>query len=284
MAKPNPQLSWCIVRVGTDMNWWVVETSDPVHWDTDGLSILDPRQMAHIIELCEPLRDYGFDFDLLEQAFFTFRVDKEVDDGLVRLVRLRDNLVGNEEKLFAMPDVLNEDKGPYAELLDEMIKARVKLLNDVLSLEQPLTTDELEEALSERAGLDYSEGRALPAFTELNSILEYVPDGFEDEMGEVKSSKAAEVAADIPDVVEEENIEQDETMRWGDEEEKKAEEDEDDLGVDEDDDEKDEDSEDEEDDDDEKPSRKPAPKKSTPSKPSPAKPSKPAAKSAKKKK
>ena len=61
MAKSAPQLEWCIVRLGDDHNWWVEEVSDPVRWDVDGLSIIDPRQVQHIIELVDPLRDYGFD-------------------------------------------------------------------------------------------------------------------------------------------------------------------------------------------------------------------------------
>jgi hypothetical protein len=61
MAKSAPQLEWCIVRLGDDHNWWVEEVSDAVRWDVDGLSIIDPRQVQHIIELVEPLRDYAFE-------------------------------------------------------------------------------------------------------------------------------------------------------------------------------------------------------------------------------
>ena len=64
MAKPTSTLDWCIVRLGEDHNWWVSETSDPVRWDVDGLSIIDPRQVAHLIELVDALRDYGFHQDL----------------------------------------------------------------------------------------------------------------------------------------------------------------------------------------------------------------------------
>lgn len=278
MAKLPPQLNWCIVRLGKDMNWWVTETSDPIHWDTDGLSILDPRQVSHMLELCEPLRDYGFDLDLVDHAFFTFRIDKEVKDGHIRLIRLRDSLLTSEEKLFALPDILNEDKSPYAELLDELIKARTKLLNDTLSLEQPLTTDEIEEILQERAGSDYIEGRALHIFTELDAILEYVPDGFEDEMDDHKSAKTS-AADDIPDV-EEEQLEQDETMRWGDEDEKDKDVDDE---LDEGDEDEDEDDFDDEDEDvGEKSVRKPTQK--TPIKKPSTKFSAPAAKGGKKKK
>ena len=57
MAKSSVILEWCNVRLGADHNWWVDEVSDPVRWDVEGLSVVDPRQMAHFIELVEPLRD-----------------------------------------------------------------------------------------------------------------------------------------------------------------------------------------------------------------------------------
>ena len=66
MAKASTTLDWCIVRLGEDHNWWVGEVSDAVRWDVDGLSIIDPRQVAHLVELIEPLRDYGFDQDVFE--------------------------------------------------------------------------------------------------------------------------------------------------------------------------------------------------------------------------
>lgn len=254
-----------MVKMGTDMNWWVTEVSDPVHWDTDGLSILDPRQLSHVLELCEPLREYGFDLDLLEEAFFTFRVDKEVKDGQIRLARIRDSVLTSEEKLFALPDILNEDKGPYAELMSELIKARVKLLNDTLALEQPISADDLEDILNERANTDYSEGRNTHVFLELVAILEFVPEGFEDEMDEPRSGKTHSPLPEIPDV-EEDEMEADETMKWGDEEEEGEEDDGDE-------DDEDEDEEDDEDEDDE-----PRKKKPSAPKPAPKKPAKPAPK------
>ena len=64
MAKATSTLDWSIVRLGDDHNWWVAETSDPVRWDVDGLSIIDPRQLAHLIELVDALRDYGFELPI----------------------------------------------------------------------------------------------------------------------------------------------------------------------------------------------------------------------------
>src|SRR5438067_12285498 len=83
MAKAISTLDWCIVRLGEDHNWWVAETSDPVRWDVDGLSIIDPRQLAHLIELVDPLRDYGFDQDVCEGAVIPSRIAKDLGSAQV---------------------------------------------------------------------------------------------------------------------------------------------------------------------------------------------------------
>jgi hypothetical protein len=261
MAEASSSLSWCIVRLGEDMNWWVKETSDPVHWDADALSMIDPRQVTYLLELCEPLRDYGFDLDVFDNAFYTFRVDKEMDEGLIRLSRYRDSILGTDEKLFGLPDLLDEDKSPYAELLDEMMRCRVKLLNETIEFEQPLTVDEVEEFLNDRAGVDYAEGRALHIFNEMLTILEYVPDGYEDEVEtcEETASPAKTKDAtldDIPDI-EEEDMEEDETMKWDDDEEGEEDEEKEDMGGYE----CEEDEEEDTDEEEKKPAKKPASKK-----------------------
>src|SRR5690606_13015426 len=142
MAKTSPQLEWCIVRLGEDFNWWVDEISDEIHWDVDGLSIIDPRQVAHIIELLEPLQDYGFEPDFLESAFFTFQIDADLGKGRVRLSRSSEGILESEEKLFALPNILDEETGPYADFIDTITKLRVKMLNDSMNFEKKLTVDE----------------------------------------------------------------------------------------------------------------------------------------------
>src|ERR1700749_4123069 len=100
MAKPTSTLDWCVVRIGEDHNWWGAETSDPIRWDVDGLSIIDPRQVAYLLELGGPLRDYGFDQDLFDAAFIPFRIDKDQGAGKVRLKRVKESLFDADEKLF----------------------------------------------------------------------------------------------------------------------------------------------------------------------------------------
>jgi hypothetical protein len=220
MAKASTTLDWCIVRLGEDHNWWVSEVSDPVRWDVDGLSIIDPRQVAHLIELIEPLRDYGFDQDVFESAFFPFRIEKEAGPGKVRLKRVKESLIDSEEKLFALADVLDDENGPYADLLDHLTRCRVKMLNDIFKFESKLTVDEVEDEIREDQNTHFIEGKAIHTFDELTAILDYMPAGYDADGEETeKPSAEDEDDADLPelDEAEEEKLKNDESLKWDDE-------------------------------------------------------------------
>jgi len=236
MAKSKPQLEWCIVRLGEDLNWWVDEISDDVHWDLDGLSIIDPRQMSYIIDLIEPLNDYGFDSNILESAFFPFRIEKDLGKGRVRLSRANESLLDAEDPLFALPNVIDEETGPYADFIDHITKLRVKLLNDTIDFEQKLTLDEIEEEIREEQNNSFIEGSAIHLFSEIVNILEYVPAGYETDDDEPKERAIEEeVNEDFPDVdeKEEEELQKDESLRWDEDEGEEKEESLDDLSDDE---------------------------------------------------
>jgi hypothetical protein len=228
MAKAAPQLEWCIVRLGEDHNWWVEEVSDSVRWDVDGLSIIDPRQVQHIIDLIEPMRDYGFDQDVIERAFFPFRIEKDLGAGRVRLIRVKDSLFESEDKLFALPDLLDEENGPYADFLDHITRMRVKMLNDLFDFEQKLSVDEVEDELREARNIDFMEGKAVHVFAEITAILDYVPVGWEsEEEGERPARKEDELDdQDLPalDEAEEERLKNDQSLKWDEDEEEDEEE------------------------------------------------------------
>jgi hypothetical protein len=257
MAKATSTLEWCIVRLGDDHNWWVAETSDPVRWDVDGLSIIDPRQLSHLIELVDPLRDYGFDQDIMERAFILFRIEKDLGAGKVRLKRTKESLFESEEKLFVLPDVLDEENGPYADLLDLLTRCRVKMLNDLFDFESKLTVDEVEDELREAQNSHFIEGRAVHSFDEITAILDFMPAGYESD--DEKPAKSTEEDDDLPelDEAEEEKLKNDESLKWDDDEDG----DDDDEKKSKDDDEEKEDGDDEDkpaksEDEDEKPRRK----------------------------
>lgn len=254
MAKGTPQLEWCIVRLGEDHNWWVDEVSDPIHWDVDGLSIIDPRQVDHLIELIEPLREYGFDPDVFERAFIPFRISKDLGKGRVRLARTKESLLESDEKLFALPDVIDEENGPYADLLDHLTRLRVKLLNDLFDFEEKLTVDELEDQIRETENNDFIEGKAVHLFNEITAILDFMPAGYGDEDDETDRKRTAseEPDADIPDIEEEEDerMKNDASLKWDDDEDGDKDKDEEGKEGDKDK-EKDKDSDDEDEDEDE---------------------------------
>ena len=205
------------------MNWWIKEISDPIHWEIDGLGIIDPRQFQHLLDLLEPLGEYGLQTDLVEEAFYAFGIDEIQDDQSVLLKRVPDNILDCEDPLFALPDVLDEKKGPFADLLDHITKLRIKMLNDLIDFAQKLTIEELEEEIRESQNGDFLEGRATHYFTELTSILEYVPEGFEldDDEDSTPKSEDEALVKDLEDVDAgtEEKLVADETMKWDEEEE-----------------------------------------------------------------
>ncbi|MGE9289968.1 MAG: hypothetical protein ACQKBT_03195 [Puniceicoccales bacterium] len=231
MSQANPTLNWCIARLGSDLNWWVDEISDDIHWDVDGLGIVDPRQVAHVVDLLEPLQEYNLDPQLFENAFFGFAIDKEIKDGYVRLVRTKGSLLEADEPLFALPDVIDEEKGPYADFIDHITRLRVRMLNDLIEFSQKLTVEELEEEIREQQNSDLLEGRATHFFQEITSILEYVPDGYELEADEERKAPSEEDAVeeefDDLDSEDDETIEEDDTMKWDEDDEEESEEEDD---------------------------------------------------------
>ncbi len=261
MPKATSTLDWCIVRLGDDHNWWVAETSDPVRWDVDGLSIVDPRQLAHLIELVDALRDYGFDQDVFESAFIPFRIDKDLGSAKVRLKRMKESLFESDEKLFALPDVLDEENGPYADLLDHLTRCRVKMLNDLFAFESKLSVDEVEDEIREDQNSHFIQGKAVHTFEELTAILDYMPAGYDtDEEAPAKGIEDEE-DADLPelDEAEEEKLKNDESLKWDEDDEDAEKDDKDEDGEkkkgddDDEDDDGGDDEKEESDDDDEKP-------------------------------
>lgn len=269
MAKAISTLDWCVVRLGEDHNWWVAETSDPVRWDVDGLSVVDPRQLAHLVELVDSLRDYGFDQDMFEGAFIPFRIDKDLGDSKVRLKRTKESLFDSDEKLFALPDILDEENGPYADLLDHLTRCRVKMLNDLFKFEAKLSVDEVEDEIREDQNSHFIQGKAVHVFEELTSILDYMPAGYDTDDEAPAKGVEDEEDDDLPaiDEAEEEKLKNDESLKWDEDEDakkdgdddtekKKGDDDEDDDEDEDKDKDDDEDEDDEKDDDDKKPRRK----------------------------
>ena len=97
---------------------------------------------------------------VVDDAFYSFGIDNVEKDKTILLKRVQDSVLESEDFLFALPDVLDEEKGPYADLLDHITKLRVKMLNDLIDFSQNLTVEELEEEIREAQNADFMEGRA----------------------------------------------------------------------------------------------------------------------------
>jgi len=222
MPRAAKQLEWCTVRLGEDVNWWVVEVSDDVHWDVDGLSIIDPRQISHILDLLEPLQEYKLDQDLFDTAFIPFRIQKDLGDGLIRLTRSKETFADAEEPLFGLPNIVDDENSPYADFINHITKVRVSMLNDLFDFEQKLTVDEVEEDIREDENSNFIEGKAIHLFDEVTAILDYVPAGWEiDDDDGSSSAEGDEEIDDFPEIEEEDTsqISKDESLKWDDDDE-----------------------------------------------------------------
>ena len=219
MSKKK-KLDWCICRLGKDGNWWLEETSDNIHWDLDGTGFIDPKQMNFINDLMEPLKDYGLESEIIDSAFYTFRIEQALDGNRVKVKRSKQSLTESTEPLFVLPDAIDEDNSPYADFIDHILKLRVAMINDQLELSQPLELVETEEDIREIQGNDFFIGKGSHYFSEISAILEYLPGGFElddqekDDKPEREEENFDDVLSDINDGDEEEMIEKDETMKW----------------------------------------------------------------------
>lgn len=208
------------------MNWWVIEVSESIPWDLDSLGIIDPRQWSFLVDLLDPLREYGLDVDIVEEAFIPYSIDKDLGDQKIRLVKSAESVLESDEILFILPDVMDDDEtGPYADFLDHITTLRVKLLNDLIDFEKKMSISELEEDLRDELSNQFFEGKNLHYFSEITSILDYTPAGYsledDDDDGDEKSNdEDEEIVEDIPDLDEtDEVIPEDDTMKWDEEEE-----------------------------------------------------------------
>ena len=227
MKKTGPSLDWCIVRLGENENWWVDSISDQENWDMDDLSIIDPKQFLYFSELLDSMTEFGLESQMVDEAFFTFAIGEELKGGLVKLSRVRDSLLKAEDMLFALPDVLDEEKGPYSDFLNHVTKIRVSMLNELIEFTEPYKQEEMEKVLSEKQNNDFLGGQRSHFSDELLAILEFVPEGFaidaDLEEDPEKSNNPTEDYSDLEtNLIEvsdkEEKLLPDEDLKWEEEE------------------------------------------------------------------
>ena len=179
MATATPQLEWCTVRFGNESLWWVQSVNKSVHWDFDELGIIDPRQLQHVLELLDSMREYGLQDDIVEKAFFRFRLKKEMTNKRFRLERTRDSIYDPDQALFILPNDIDEESGPFEDFMKHILRIRVRMLNDLIEQDQPLTVEEIDAEIREIQSTDILEEKSIHYFTEVTTVLEYTPDGLD---------------------------------------------------------------------------------------------------------
>jgi hypothetical protein len=171
---------WIVVRLGNDLNWWVEEASDHIHWPREGLSILDPRQLRDVLERLAGYEAQGFQPAAFAEAFQLFEVQSELEDGRLRLRPVRATAGGGLQNVFAMPRIADEDDTRYADFIESLVAMRVRKLNDTHDYARQLDVLDLEEELDAEASDRYFGGQGAHCYDEMHDILTWSPDDEEE--------------------------------------------------------------------------------------------------------
>jgi len=176
MATDKPTaLRWITVRLGDDFNWWLQDTSAELSVDMRSRGVLDPRQVAHLVEVLDEYGAYGFRSELLADAFQLFALESEISEGLLRLAATDANLFEDGMQMFALPLVTDEGEGPYYDFLDAVSAARLRKINATHHYIRDCTEDEMQEELSAIDSDRYFADETIHAFDEISEILEWSP-------------------------------------------------------------------------------------------------------------
>lgn len=175
-ARPE----WIIVRLEDDLHWWMKEGSQDLPSVTAERGLLDPRQVAHLTQVLDAYRGYGFRPQLLAEAFQAYAVEAELADGRARLRRVDESIYNTSEQLFALPLVGEEGSGRYSEFLDALAAARIQLLNSTHQYVRECSAEEMYEELDALDNDRYFNTDTLHAFVEISEILEWKPAEWDD--------------------------------------------------------------------------------------------------------
>jgi hypothetical protein len=174
MVKQTPP-RWIVVRLGADQNWWLDETSDQPQPAMPARGVLNPEQVAHLIEALDEYRAHGYRSEQFESAFQAFALQSELSDGRLRLAATNENIFDTAAQLFALP-VINEDgTGAYSDLLEAIGAARIRKLNATHHYARNATELEMFEELDALDADRYFSDEDIHVFDEISEILEWSP-------------------------------------------------------------------------------------------------------------
>jgi len=169
-----------IAQLGDDLNWWVSETAIEPSGRIAPRGLLDPRQVAHLIQALADYAAYGLHEHHFANAFQVYNLEAEIDEGRVRLTLADEGIYNTAEQFFALPLSTEESDGPYDVLLQTLSAAQIRRVNATQQLAQACTADEMYEELD---GLDsdrYFSAEAIHVFKEISEILAWSPGEWDD--------------------------------------------------------------------------------------------------------
>ena len=172
--KPTPP-KWIVVRLGGDMNWWLDEASTDVYWGEGARGLLDPRQVEYLVEMLEEYQSYGFQRQLIDDAFQLFQLESELDDDRLRLAPAEQDEFDGGGQLFALPLINDEETGVYYDFLDALSAARICKLNATHNYVRDCTESEMQEELAALDRDRYVASENIHCFEAINEILQWSP-------------------------------------------------------------------------------------------------------------
>jgi hypothetical protein len=179
MHRPTPP-KWITARLGEDQNWWLDEASSDIYAADTARGLLDPRQIAYLVELLEEYERHGYRRELLNEAFQLFRVESELEDDHLRLAPVDGGISEAGEQVFALPLTGEDETGAYYEFLDVITSARIRKLNATHHYERACTDLEMQEELDALDRDRYFASESIHTFDEINEILQWSPAEWDD--------------------------------------------------------------------------------------------------------
>jgi hypothetical protein len=176
MGKKQPaQWQWIVVRLGDDLNWWLDQTSDEIQQTRETRGVLDPRQVAHLVQELDEYRAHGLHQKQIADAFQIYTLESEIAEGSLRLAPTDETLLTAGPDMFALPNITGDDEGPYHAFLDAVSAARIRRLNATHRYTEPCTEFEMQEELDAIDSDRYFGNESIHTFDEINEMLEWSP-------------------------------------------------------------------------------------------------------------
>ncbi|MDR1413599.1 MAG: hypothetical protein LBI56_01515 [Puniceicoccales bacterium] len=195
--KSENRGNWCTVCLGDDFNWWIHEMGDDGYYDSEMNGAIDPKQVERMVDLLAPLKQYGLNDEVVNNAFVTYAIEKEIPKEMLRIRESKEDIFNARDHIFCLPNITGEHEGPFMDFLDHITALRVKLLNASFDFKQPLNVEEIEDLLHAERQERYVSGVKVHVFDEIASVLDYIPLGYSLEESEIEDKPVSEDTLDL---------------------------------------------------------------------------------------